>query len=251
MYALPHCGLALSASGRYTEALDVFDDARQFGREYEVGHFLARSISMSAGFHLDVFDYAGAEALSSEARELARSVNFPLTTVSTGIDLLMNYARSQQVGRAEAMLDDVARQAETVGGWHGWLWQIRLDEARAEIALARAQWEEAVRRSTSAIDASRVRTRLKYQVLGLTTRAQATIRLGREQEAAADLRAAVELARPVGDPALFLRAAGLLLALDGDEALWIEANAAVLRIAAALPASLRSGFDRDQPLAAT
>ena len=41
--------------------------------------------------------------------------------------------------------------------------------------------------------------------------------------------------RPVGDPALFLRAATGLLALDGDDALVAEAGAAAQRIVAALP----------------
>jgi hypothetical protein len=45
----------------------------------------------------------------------------------------------------------------------------------------------------------------------------------------------VTLARRVGDPAQFLRAASGLLALDGDDALADEANGARMRIARALP----------------
>jgi hypothetical protein len=75
MYALSHLGLALAGSGRYGEAMQVFAEARQFGVEYEVGHFVPRAIAMSAGFHLDVFDFAGNEALAEEARDLARSVS--------------------------------------------------------------------------------------------------------------------------------------------------------------------------------
>jgi hypothetical protein len=41
----------------------------------------------------------------------------------------------------------------------------------------------------------------------------------------------VALARPVGDPAMFLRASAPLLALDGDDALLAEARAAAGRIA--------------------
>jgi len=45
----------------------------------------------------------------------------------------------------------------------------------------------------------------------------------------------VPLARKVGDPAQFVRAASGLLALDGDDALAAEASAAMARIARALP----------------
>jgi ATP/maltotriose-dependent transcriptional regulator MalT len=54
--ALPQLGLALAASGRYNEAEEVFDQSRQFGREYELWPFLARAMAMAAGFHLDLFD---------------------------------------------------------------------------------------------------------------------------------------------------------------------------------------------------
>ena len=64
----PHLGLALAACGRYTEAASVFEEARQLGRKHEVWAFHARSIAMSAGFHLEVFDFKGNEKLAEEAR---------------------------------------------------------------------------------------------------------------------------------------------------------------------------------------
>ncbi|HEY7092171.1 MAG TPA: hypothetical protein VH393_03270, partial [Ktedonobacterales bacterium] len=69
---------------------------------------------------------------------------------------------------------------------------------------------------------------------GLRARAEALISLNRHQEALSDLRATVTLARPVGDPAMFLRATAPLLALDGDDALLAEARAAARRIASEL-----------------
>jgi hypothetical protein len=103
------------------------------------------------------------------------------------------------------------------------------------IALARGDLEGALRSSTLAIDQSRVRGRVKYQVLGLASRAQALRELGRTREAIVDLRAAVALARRVGDPALFVRVPAGLLAVDGDDALAAEAGVAARRIAGALP----------------
>ena len=64
MYALSHHGLSLGSVGRYAEAATVFEEVRQFGRKYGVLPLLARATAMSAGFHLSVFDFEGAEALA-------------------------------------------------------------------------------------------------------------------------------------------------------------------------------------------
>ena len=235
MWCLPHLGLARAARGEYDRAMQAFEEAHRFGREHAVTTLLARAVAMSAGFHLDVFDFAGNETLAEETRELARSFNFLPPAVSAGIDLLLNYARQHQIAQAERLIDEVAASAEGTAGFHGWLWRLRLAEARAEIALARSEPDEALTWADRAVQASRERRRAKYHVIGIGTRGRALLALGREAEALEDLKAAVGLARPVGDPALFFRAAAGLLAVDGDDALAAEAGAAVDRIAAALP----------------
>ena len=60
MFSLANFGLSLGGAGRYAEAARVFEEVRQFGRKYGVIPPLARAISMSAGFHLSVFDFEGA-----------------------------------------------------------------------------------------------------------------------------------------------------------------------------------------------
>jgi hypothetical protein len=91
-----------------------------------------------------------------------------------------------------------------------------------------------LRHAEDALAQGRKRGRVKYQVAGLKTRAEALIALNRQQEALSDLRAAVTLACQVGDPAMFVRAAMPLLALDGGDALLAETRAAARRIAGEL-----------------
>ena len=55
------------------------------------------------------------------------------------------------------------------------------------------------------------------------------------REASAELRRALELARPGGNPALLLTVASQLLVLDGDDEVAREARAAVEAIIEALP----------------
>src|SRR5207248_10735680 len=128
----------------YDEALQVFAETRQFAHEYGTLTWLARAIAMCGGLHLQLFDFARAETLAEEAREISRSVNWPHAAASAGIDLLMIYVRRQELGRVELLLTEIAKTAAGTQGAHGWNWQIRLAEARAEIALARGEWEEAV-----------------------------------------------------------------------------------------------------------
>jgi len=162
---------------------------------------------------------------------------------------LLNFARRQEVGRAEQLVDEVAEAVRMGTGAHGWLWRLRFAQARAELALARGDWEAALRSANSAIEQGHVRGRVKYQVLGLGARARALAGLGHSHEAIADLFSAVDLARPAGDPALFLCAAAGLLAIDGDEGLAAEASAAAKSILLALPnAAMRQRFEDAEPV---
>ena len=251
MFSLPHLGVALAGQGRYDEALGAFAEARRLGRQYGIDTLLARAIAFSAGFHLDLWDFAGNEALAQEARERARALGFAPPAVSAGIDLLLNFARRGEVGRAEGLLAEVAAEAERVAGWHGWVWGLRLAQVRAELALARGDWAAALHWAGDAIARSRAGHRPKYEALGCNTRAQALLALGRTTEAIADLRRAVTLARSVDDPALLLRPAAGLLAVDGDDALAAEAGAAVRRIVGALPdGDMRRSFEAAEPIRA-
>jgi DNA-binding CsgD family transcriptional regulator len=204
---------------------------------------------MAAGFHLEVFDFAAAETLSEEARDLARSCDFLPSIGQTGIDLLFNFARRGDLGRVETLMPDVEAVLAQEGGWHEWLWRLRFAEARAEIALARGAWEETVQWAEKAIGRGRAMGRVKYEAAGLSCRAQALQALGRTREAISDLRRAVALARPVGDPAMLLRAAAPLLAIAPDTALAAEARRAVDLSLAVLPdGHLRHRFEAAEPV---
>ena len=228
-------GLALSGQGRYAEAFETFEQARTVAQERGTRPWLARALACYGGVHLDLYDFAGAEALAQEAREVSRSVRWTQSETSAGIDLLLNFARRGEVGRAEALVDEVA-QAVTAGqGAHGWLWRMRFATAKGEIALARGAWEEAASLAEEVITQSRRTGRLKYQARGLEIRARVLAALGRTHEAIALLQSAVDLVRATGDPAMFLRAATALLSLDDDDALFAEAQARVQQIVQALP----------------
>jgi tetratricopeptide (TPR) repeat protein len=247
MYGLSHYALALGGIGRYDEANRIFEEARRFGRKYGVLPPLARATAMQAGMHLAVFDLEGAEALQSEAREMAQSLSFTPTLVSASIDLLFTMARRHDPGRAERLLSETTASVLSTPGWHEWLWKLRLSQARAELALARDEFDLAVSEATAAVDQSQARGRLKYEALSLVTRALARQRLNRTDAAIADARAAVEVARATVDPALQLRAIVALLNLEGSDELAAEARTLRERIRSALPdETMKRRFDTSE-----
>jgi hypothetical protein len=75
-----------------------------------------------------------------------------------------------------------------------WLWQLRLAQARAELALARERFDEAIAMSTESVEQGRARRRPKYETLGLITRSSGFRALGRVPEAIADARRALGIA---------------------------------------------------------
>jgi tetratricopeptide (TPR) repeat protein len=227
MFVLEHLGLSLTAAGRYYEAERTFEEMREFGRRYGVLPLLARGISMSTTLPAALADFSGAKELALEARDLARQVNFVPAVVSAGIDLLLIYARSHEPGRAEGLMEDVARSVVNASGWHGWLWRLRLWQARAEIAYAENDWNKAVEAANQSVEESHARHRVKYEALGLATRARARRELAQTPLAIEDANRAVIIARNLGDPAVLIDTLALQLTLDGNDALASEAKRTV------------------------
>lgn len=247
--ALMVAGLSLASSGRYAEAMRSFAEADRFGRERGAESLVARNAAFSVGFHLDIFDYDGLEALAATAREFGRSSNHGPAVFNPAIDLLFAFARTHRVGKAEALVPEVQEGIAQTGNWHHWLWQIRLAAARAELALARGDWDAALRLAGEATERARAKGRVKYEAIGLAAHGRALAARGRTKAALAPLRRAVELVRPVGDPAMFLRATTALLEVDGDDALAGQARAAATRILNALPdPELRGTFAAAEPV---
>ena len=241
-YALEHHGLMLTACGRYDEALRLFDEMRHFARQRGVLQLLARGIAMSAGVYMALGDYEQAADIAEEARELARSLAFTPPRVSAGIDLLLVRARQHDPGKAEVVLDEVAAVAASASGWHGWLWRIRLSQARAELALARGDWQAAIDAAEDTIQQS-VERRPKYRVLSTITAARARFALGQQSAAAQQVMAAVAMARNLDDPAVTLRALRAHVEIAGDDALAAEAKAVTQRMLAEISDKrLRSRF---------
>jgi hypothetical protein len=190
---------------------------------------------------MSVGDLTGAMERAFDARELAHRVAFEPPLVSAGIDLLLIFARQQDPGRAEALLQETRAAVQKATGWHGWKWNMRLSQAVAELAFARGAWPDAVRAATQVVAESQARHRPKYEALGLATRARAAHRL-RARSAPKDARAAVEVARRLGDPAVLLDCLIAVLEIDGNDEQLDHARQTVRGIEQSLGDELRTAF---------
>jgi ATP/maltotriose-dependent transcriptional regulator MalT len=232
---LGNLGIALTSAGRYDDALQTFADGREVARTHGAAGmqmYRARMVAMSTLVHIATADFARAEAIAEEAREIARSADVILPVVSEGIDLITISIGRGDLGRVDDLVSEVTANLDKGGGAHGALWRTRLAAARAELALARAKWRDAHELSGEAIELARELGRPKYEALALTSQGKALLGLGRKKEAIPLLAEAVEVARSMGDPSLFLHNAAAALAAGGDEHLATDARLAVERMLA-------------------
>src|SRR5690606_15473253 len=89
-----------------------------------------------------------------------------------GIDLIVLSAREGDLETARSVGQTVQERIEREQGRHGFLWRMRLAEARAEVALAAGDYEAALNLADDALAQSRQVTRPKYQTLSLQVRGQ-------------------------------------------------------------------------------
>lgn len=249
MQALPHLGLSLAASGKYREAIETFEEAKRFGKEYGVDTLLARALAMYSGIHLELYDYETARLLAEEARELAHALNFPPALISAGIDLLFNDARCENIGSAEKLVESMGESIKKAAGWHGWLWKMRFSQARAEISLVKKNYEEAMTLCDETLEQSKKTGRVKYHAAALCAKAKALAKQGKKSDALVVMENALKIVRPINDPALFLRTSSAFLSIEQDEDVAREAAASAKQIRESLAGTmLLSRFENAVPM---
>lgn len=244
MMSLPCLGLSLAACDRYAEAVEVFAEARRIGSQHKITALLSRAISMETGWHIDVFDYQGAEAIANEAYDLAASAQYVPPMVSASLDRLFLALHRGEIEHVKAHLDPLRLLIEKAAGWHEWIWNLRLTVLRATLALARGEFQEALRLLPNVIHQAPQRRRIKYQIIGLLLQGQARIGLGQRDSALRDLGDALRLAAQTANQSLWLRVVAERLTLEEDAELRSQALVRIDALRAALPMTImRQAFE--------
>jgi len=228
-------GLMKSAQARYAEADDSFARARALATRYGLQTLLARSVSTSAGYHLDVFDLETAVSIASEARDIGGTLEFVTPRISASLDIATAYARTGDGDRAAAILDPIASTIAAGTGFHGWIWRMRARTIHGEIALARRQWDAALRLADESIEECRRLLRVKYEMIAHGIRARALVGVGRLGDAVDELDTSIRAASATDEPAVWLRLCLARLQLGQDNATRDRAEESAARIERGLP----------------
>jgi class 3 adenylate cyclase/tetratricopeptide (TPR) repeat protein len=184
LLAAGHAGMALTGLSRHEEALDWFQRGVDLGRERELAPRLtSRIVNMWAGTLRELGDLRAAREHSEQAHQMALEAEFTGSRLSAEVDLLFVDLVEGKVGEAERKLPELLKEAAGTRGWHQWLWTGRLAVARAEIHLAKEEWEAAARAAEEALSLAVERGgRLKYACRSRTILGQALTKMGRAEE---------------------------------------------------------------------
>jgi class 3 adenylate cyclase/tetratricopeptide (TPR) repeat protein len=211
--------MALTGLGRHEEALAkvsaIIAVAKELGRR---PRYLLNYASM---IHRELNDLSVARQQSAEVLEIALADSFGMPRRFAQSDLLQTSLLEGDIGRAQAEWPRLWEDAEHAPAWTRWLIRGRLAAARAEIALHTETPEAAIEWSQLAIETAVSTRRRKYEALARSTLGDVLARLGRRDEALAELEAAVRIADGlIGPPARFRARASLAraaYALGDDE----------------------------------
>ncbi|HJP66254.1 MAG TPA: hypothetical protein VKA30_08125, partial [Actinomycetota bacterium] len=214
-------GVILTAQGRHEEALPVFEAAIARGRDLEFEpRWTARALNMSSAPYRDLFDLDEARARNEEAAELGARAGFAIAEVQGGIDHIFADLIEGELGRADARWPELWERTQAAKGWHQWLMAGRLTEAKAEIALARGDFEAAATAADRAVRDSAEVSRRKYETAARLVLGRALLGLGQRDRAVAELRAATDAAEGLFHPPTRWRAWSALseaLLATGDD----------------------------------
>jgi hypothetical protein len=244
-------GVALSASGRYGGALRVLvplleagedGDAAAVGPEIRLFAALAAATAASVhrglGRHSTAADLDGRGlALTDGPGEAAFDCVLGLTTDAVGVDDLTT--AQKWFASSESIL------AGRGGDW--WRQRVRLEWARAEIALLIDEPQQAAAAAAVAVAGAEGARAPRHVAKSLLFQGVAELQAGSD-DAIATLRRAASLAEGLGAIPLIWQARALLGALlggeDSDEGTrcLAAARSAVLAIAGDLPADLRESW---------
>ncbi|HEX4904119.1 MAG TPA: adenylate/guanylate cyclase domain-containing protein [Acidimicrobiales bacterium] len=217
-----HFAMALGGRGRHDEAIEMFEKVIAHGRELEAKPRLtSRTLNMMATTLREIGEDDEARLRNEEALDCARSADFGAAYAQGCIDLVFADIGRGELGLAEQGWQAARVAVDALAGWHQWLGLLRLAQARTEIAAGLGDHVAVIEHGTHAArQAARVGRR-KYEALARAETGRAFSRLGRHDEALAEVAAAAALADATGHPQTSWRvdaARAAVLAAAGQDA---------------------------------
>ena len=167
--------------------------------------------------------------------------------VSSQLDILLLAIAQGNIAEAEGMMPLAAAALSDTNGFHTWVWSLRVELARAQIALAKGDLAAASEHAAMLLAQAERTGRVKYVVAGQRVLAACHQREARSDEAAKLLRSSASVANKIGYPALLVQVTGELLSFSDAPKLAAVAAERVDGIVAELDDdALRTEFEQTE-----
>lgn len=240
-------GMNLAGLGRYEEALAIGDAA------IATALALGRSANVTTNYSTltlrEIFALDEARGRSEAVVGRLGPSDFNMPWLNARADLLGALLLLGDLGRVQKDLPSTFEDALAVKGWERWLVTGRLAAYRAELELEAGRYNDAVTWARRAIEGARAVQRRKYEAIGLTTLGRALTAQGLADEAATELRSAVQVADGLGSPLFRWQARAALAAAlsksstgEDPDGLLQEAATIIREVAASLAPERAKGY---------
>ncbi|MFY9614277.1 MAG: hypothetical protein WAT58_02660, partial [Candidatus Dormiibacterota bacterium] len=206
-----HLAVALVGLGKHEEAIGWFEKSVALGLDWEATpRFSSRSMNMWAGAMHELMDFSAARDLSQRGLEMGRQSGFAPAIGAAGINLLLLDIAERRLEQAAAALPGLWTMAHETKGFHRHLFQIRMADANAVLALAMGEHDEGMAHASDGMAHAAALPRPKYTVSASTTMAGCLLAGGKAPDAVAVASKALNQAQQLGHPHSVWRAADVL-----------------------------------------
>ncbi|MGH2591400.1 MAG: hypothetical protein ACRDGW_11475, partial [Actinomycetota bacterium] len=203
-------GVNLAGMGRYEEALAIGEAA--IATAIALGRPPNATTNYLTLTLREIFSLEEARDRSEAVADRLGPSDFNMPWMNARADLLGAQLLLGDLGRVEEYWPGAFEDALAVKGWEHWLISGRLLAYRAELELEAGRHDDAVMWARRALESARAVRRRKYEAIALTTLGRALTAQGLADEAAAELRSAIEIADELGSPLLRWQARAALAA---------------------------------------
>jgi tetratricopeptide (TPR) repeat protein len=243
-------GLSLTCLGEYGPALATIRDALDLSSRIGDRALRARLLNTLGWYFAECGAHRRASEANAQSAELAREMmelglvaDAPEIHGNATINLACNRIALGDVDGGRELIEPIQANLNAPGDpWQRWRYGMHVQDALARVELSRGQPEQALALLDEELAAARRHLARKVEARALELQGRVLVVLGRREEAAQSLEAALEVAREIGYPPATWRSLSLLAELArraGDRAqaerLSSEARGLVQRLAGSLP----------------
>jgi len=195
-------GVNFTGQGAYDRAVAIFDEGLTLAERVGDENYTPRYLNSIGWLHMECGDLDRARELNQRAAEGGRNRGDHESFANAELNLGDIALLQGDLASARDYLEGVLRlvRAPSTSEWMRWRYSIHLFASLGELALARGDFEGALRHADECLErATRTRSR-KYLVKGWRLRGELALARRHWDDAERALRQALDVAQSIGNP---------------------------------------------------